>query len=66
VSKGGKVGHGEPILHGRGMFVDTSPTVEGRLSYCMIRTLKVGADEKQDIEDRFEIMGNTMRIAMNK
>jgi hypothetical protein len=43
-----------------------SIAIEGRVPYSIIGTPKMGADENEDIEERFQIMGDTMRDSIEK
>jgi hypothetical protein len=53
VSKINNVGRTEPILDARRMIANSSSTIEGRVPYSIVGTPEMGADEKEDIEERF-------------
>ena len=54
----------EPFLHARRM--GCVAPVEGRVPYFTKGTIEVSEDKKQDVKDRFQIMGNTVGQAMDK
>lgn len=61
-----KVSRAEPLLDGRRVLASFSIAIEGRVPYSIIGTPKMGADENEDIEERFQIMGDTMRDSIEK